>query len=168
MLVLVDAISVEAVTDPVKAISLSYTHLQSLLASSVHGLLDIPLPADSAVMFYHLQVHSHLVEWSQDLHQLKSIMDTLEEEDKLLDQAYVPISGTQKDSTANNGKDLRALTAHVTHHTESALSASTQAPQDGMELLEGIANLSKQMVGEAKEDVELFDRAGGSVGGYGN
>ena len=111
-----------------------------------------------------MQVHSHLVEWSHDLHQLKSIIDTLEEEDRLLDQPSFSPSGQ---CTADGGRDLRELTAHVTHHTESALSASSQAPQDGMELLEGIANLSKQMVGEAQEDVELFHRAGERVGGQG-
>ncbi|KAL3141254.1 hypothetical protein ABBQ38_003594 [Trebouxia sp. C0009 RCD-2024] len=117
-------------------------------------------------------VHTHLVEWSQELHQLKSIMDTLEEEDMLLDQAgtstnrQVPgVNSTQTNSTAKDGSGLRALTAQVSHQTESAISASTQAPQDGMELLEGIANLSTQMVGEAKEDVELFNRASGSTDG---
>ena len=103
---------------------------------------------------------------------MKSIMDTLEEEDRLLDEAYISPShqshgsnATQSNSPANGGKGLRELTAHVTHHTESALSASSQAPQDGLELLEGIANLSKQMVGEAQADVELFNRASESVGG---
>ena len=140
----------------------------------VHLTLHFGLnaPVNPAAMVHQMQVHSHLVEWSQDLHQLKSIMDTLEEEDRLLDQAYISpgqqshgSNGTQPNSTANGGKDLRELTAHVTHHTESALSASSQAPQDGMELLEGLANLSKQMVGEAKEDVELFNRASESVNG---
>lgn len=119
-------------------------------------------------------MHAHLVEWSQDLHQLKSIMDTLEEEDRLTDQAYIShnhqsygSNGTQTNNTANGGKDLHELTANVAHQTQSALSASTQTPQDGMELLEGIASLSKQMVGEAKEDVKLFKRAGKNVGGQG-
>lgn len=101
-------------------------------------------------------------------------MDSLEEEDRLMDQAYISrnhqspgSSGTQTNSTVNGGKDLRELTANVADQTKSALSASTQTPQDGMELLEGIANLSKQMVGEAKEDVKLFTRAGENVGGQG-
>lgn len=154
------------------------THTCSRCAVCVYGPLDITIclhaTVNPAATDYHTQVHSHLVEWSQDLHQLKSIMDTLEEEDRLLDRAYISpshqsrgLNGTQSNSSANGGKYLRDLTAHVTHHTESALSASSQAPQDGMELLEGIANLSKQMVGEAQEDVELFNRASESVGGQG-
>ena len=98
-------------------------------------------------------------------------MDTLEEEDMLLDQAgtstsrQIPgVNSTQTNSTAKDGSGLRELTAQVTHQTDSAILASTQAPQDGMELLEGIANLSKQMVGEAKEDIELFNRASSNGG----
>lgn len=142
---------------------------QSHALPSVHGAL---VCGNSDAIFALTQVHSHLVEWSQDLHQLKSIMDTLEEEDRLMDQAYISrnhqshgSNGTQTNGAVNGGKDLRELTANVAHQTQSALSASTQTPQDGMELLEGIANLSKQMVGEAKEDVELFNRAGKYVGG---
>lgn len=127
------------------------------------------------LLWCHMQVHSHLVEWSQELHQLKSIMDTLEDEDMLLDQAGVSthhhicgVNGTPTNSTVKDDSGLRALTDQVTHQTDSAISASTQDPQDGMELLEGIASLSKQMVGEAKEDVELFNRASGSPGGHGS
>jgi len=48
----------------------------------------------------------------------------------------------------------------VKEKTDTALSATNHSPQDGMALLEGIAELSKQMVGEAQEDAELFNRAG--------
>lgn len=94
-------------------------------------------------------------------------MDTLEEEDQLLDQQLLSTtsrSGPAHRSTdsqmADAGKGLRALTAEVSEKAETALSATNQKPQDGMALLEGIAHLSKQMVGEAQEDVELFNRAG--------
>ncbi len=112
-------------------------------------------------------MHTQLTEWSQDLHQLKSIMDTLEEGDQLIDQPLLsggrqPSSAQSSESngSADAGKGLRELTAEVSEKTDAALSATGQTPQDGMALLEGIANLSKQMVGEAQEDVELFHRAG--------
>ena len=166
--------SVKPMTQPIKV--KLHMHFQVRACSCIDCPLNILLNVfvNPAAMSNPMQVHSHLVEWSQDLHQLKSVMDTLEEEDRLLDQAYISPShqshgsnGTQSNSTANDGKNFRDLTAHVAHHTENALSASSQAPQDGMQLLEGIANLSKQMVGEAQEDVELFDRASKSVGGQG-
>ena len=119
-----------------------------------------------------MQVHSQLVEWSQDLHQLKSIMDTLEEEDQLLSQSFDSdlkephgSNGAESSSAASQGKSMRDLTASVSKRTEDALSVSSQTPQDGLELLEGIAHLSQQMVEEAKEDVELFSRAGSSANG---
>ena len=112
------------------------------------------------------QVHTHLTEWSQDLHQLKSIMDTLEEEDELLNQPllaapYKPkaAGNAQGNGTQEPDQSLLKLTTDVQDKTEAALSASKQTPKDSFDLLEGIAQLSKQMVGEAKEDVELFQRA---------
>lgn len=117
-----------------------------------------------------MQVHSQLAEWSQDLHQLKSIMDTLEEEDQLLTQSIVSdakeangSNSAESSGAASGGKSMRDLTASVSKKTEDALSVSSQTPQDGLELLEGIAHLSQQMVEEAKEDVELFNRAGNSA-----
>ena len=117
-----------------------------------------------------MQVHLHLVEWSQDLHQLKSIMDTLEEEEQLMAQSLSALAPEPHSSTAVQGngaasenKTLQDLTAQISEKTENALSASTQTPSDGLELLEGIAELSKQMVGEAKEDVALFNRASAVV-----
>lgn len=172
--------SAELMTELIKAHfqSQKHTHLTVWCAVCLYGSLDSTIyphaSVNSAATCYLTQVQSHLVEWSQDLHQLKSIMDTLEEEDRLLDQAYSSpthqsrgSNGTQSNSTTTGGRDLRELTAHVNLQTEIALSATSQAPQEGMELLEGIANLSKQMVGEAKEDVELFNRANKSVGAQG-
>jgi len=108
----------------------------------------------------YAQVHNQLTEWSQDLHQLKSIMDTLEEEDQVISQSQR--SGHSQPSSGNAGgtKGLRELTTQVKEKTDTALSAANHSPQDGMTLLEGIAELSKQMVGEAQEDAELFNRAG--------
>jgi len=115
----------------------------------------------------YAQVHNQLTEWSQDLHQLKSIMDTLEEEDQVISQSQrsghsQPSSGEASETKGNAGgtKTLRELTTQVKEKTDTALSAANQSPQDGMALLEGIAELSKQMVGEAQEDAELFNRAG--------
>lgn len=116
-------------------------------------------------------VHTQLTEWSQDLHQLKSIMDTLEEEDEqLLSKASLatpyqpkPLSNAQGNGRQEPGQSLRDLTADVQSKTDAALSATKQTPSDSFELLEGIAQLSKQMVAEAKEDIELFQRAGRGV-----
>jgi len=115
----------------------------------------------------YAQVHNQLTEWSQDLHQLKSIMDTLEEEDQVISQSQrsghsQPSSGDASETKGDAGgtKTLRELTTQVKEKTDTALSAANQSPQDGMALLEGIAELSKQMVGEAQEDAELFNRAG--------
>ena len=88
-------------------------------------------------------------------------MDTLEEEDELINQPL--LSGPSQPSangSANASKDLHELATDISQKTEIALSAVKQSPQDGLALLEGIAKLSKQMVGEAQEDVELFSRAG--------
>ena len=102
-------------------------------------------------------------------------MDTLEEEDQILSQPQ--LSGTSQLSSghvsdtngdAAGGKGLRELTAEVKEKTDTALSATNQSPQDGMALLEGIAELSKQMVGEAQEDVGLFKRANGGGAGDSN
>jgi hypothetical protein len=103
-------------------------------------------------------VHNQLTEWSQDLHQLKSIMDTLEEEDQVISQPSS--SNAETKGNAGSTKGLRELTTQVKEKTDTALSATNHSPQDGMALLEGIAELSKQMVGEAQEDAELFNRAG--------
>ncbi|DBB01048.1 TPA: hypothetical protein ACH3X1_000948 [Trebouxia sp. C0004] len=112
-------------------------------------------------------VHNQLTEWSQDLHQLKSIMDTLEEEDQVISQSQLtghsqPTSGDASEIKGHAGstKGLRELTTQVKEKTDTALSATNHRPQDGIVLLEGIAELSKQMVGEAQEDAELFNRAG--------
>lgn len=110
-----------------------------------------------------VQVHSQIAQWSQDLFQLKSIMETLEEEEEL--DAYEPMltSGNQPDATARaedqpGQGSLQSVTAELNQKTEAALAGS-QGPKDGISLLEDIASLSKQMVGEAQEDVELFKRA---------
>ena len=110
-----------------------------------------------------MQIHSQIAQWSQDLFQLKSIMETLEEEEEL--DAYEPMlaSGTQPDAAATADDQpaqgtLQSVTAELNQKTEAAL-ASSQGPKDGLSLLEDIASLSKQMVGEAQEDVELFKRA---------
>lgn len=112
-------------------------------------------------------VHNQLTEWSQDLHQLKSIMDTLEEEDQVISQPQVPghsqpSSGNSAETRGNAGgtKGFRELTTQVKEKTDTALLATNHSPQDGMALLEGIAELSKQMVDEAQGDIELFNRAG--------
>lgn len=112
-------------------------------------------------------VHNQLTEWSQDLHQLKSIMDTLEEEDQVISQSQLsghsqPSSGNAAETKGNAGsaRGLRELTQQVKEKTDTALSAANQSPQDGMALLEGIAELSTKMVGEAQQDAELFNRAG--------
>ncbi len=100
------------------------------------------------------------------MHQLKSIMDTLEEEDQVISQSQLsghsqPSSGNaETKGNAGSTKGLRELTTQVKEKTDTALSATNHSPQDGMALLEGIAELSKQMVGEAQEDAELFNRAG--------
>lgn len=87
-------------------------------------------------------------------------MDTLEEEEHL--EAYEPmlLSGTQPSFTDGQPgpNDLLSVTAELNQKTEAAL-AGTEGPKDGLSLLEDIASLSKQMVGEAQEDVELFRRA---------
>ena len=59
---------------------------------------------------------------------------------------------------ASRPSSLQGMAAELNQKTEAALAGS-QDPQDSMTLLEDIASLSKQMVGEAKEDVELFNRA---------
>ena len=94
-------------------------------------------------------------------------MDTLEEEDQVISQSKLsghspPSSGNAAETKGNAGsaRGLRELTTQVKEKTDTALSAANQSPQDGMALLEGIAELSKQMVGEAQEDAELFNRAG--------
>lgn len=94
-------------------------------------------------------------------------MDTLEEEDQVITQSQLsghsqPSSSDASDSkgSAGSARGLRELTTQVKEKTDTALSAANQSPQDGMALLEGIAELSKQMVGEAQEDAELFNRAG--------
>ena len=110
-----------------------------------------------------MQIHSQIAQWSQDLFQLKSIMDTLEEEEQL--DSYEPMlaSGAQADATTSSADSsvqsgLLSKTAELNEKTEAAL-ANTKGPKDGLALLEDIASLSKQMVGEAQEDVELFKKA---------
>lgn len=108
----------------------------------------------------HMQIHSQIAQWSQDLFQLKSIMDTLEEEEQL--DTYQPMlsSGTQAQTTDSQSgpNNLLSVTAELNEKTEAVL-ASSEGPKDGLSLLEDIATLSKQMVGEAQEDKELFKRA---------
>ena len=57
---------------------------------------------------------------------------------------------------------LQSMAAELHEKTEAALAGS-QEPKDSMSLLQDIASLSKQMVGEAKEDVALFNRASGKT-----
>ncbi len=87
-------------------------------------------------------------------------MDTLEEEDQVINQSQQSGHSQPSSGSAGGTKGLRELTTQVKEKTDTALSAANQNPQDGMALLKGIAELSKQMVGEAQEDAELFNRAG--------